>query len=96
MLIDAGIDPERGAVDFATIPGTLRSQVNIAVTAAKALTDDRTHGLGANATGAEPAVRSGVGSVVVDVRCSDGSGHAVSCIKKADVGSSMDCDYHCV
>lgn len=75
MLVEAGIDPERDAVDIALIPGTLRLPVNIGVTAAEALTDDRTDGLSANGIGAELAVRHGVGTRVADLRRRDGPCH---------------------
>jgi ABC-type nitrate/sulfonate/bicarbonate transport system substrate-binding protein len=72
MLIEAGIDPVRDAVDIAPIPGTLGLKVNIGVTAAEALADGRIDGFWANGMGAEIAVRRGVGTVVVDARRGDG------------------------
>src|SRR5580692_6238366 len=72
MLIEAGIDPVRDAVDIAPIPGTLGPKVNIGVTAAEALADGRIDGFWANGMGAEIAVRRGVGSVVIDARRGDG------------------------
>jgi hypothetical protein len=72
MLLQAGIDPIRDAVDIAPIPGTLGLKVNIGVTAAEALADGRIDGFWANGMGAEIAVRRGVGSVVIDARRGDG------------------------
>jgi ABC-type nitrate/sulfonate/bicarbonate transport system substrate-binding protein len=72
MLLEAGIDPVRDAVDIAPIPGTLGLKVNIGVTAAEALADGRIDGFWANGMGAEIAVRRGVGTVVIDARRGDG------------------------
>jgi NitT/TauT family transport system substrate-binding protein len=72
MLVEAGIDPVRDAIDIAPIPGTLGLKVNIGVTAAEALADGRIDGFWANGMGAEVAVRRGVGTVVIDARRGDG------------------------
>jgi NitT/TauT family transport system substrate-binding protein len=72
MLIEAGIDPVRDAVDIAPIPGTLTLKVNTGVTAAEALADGRIDGFWANGMGAEIAVRAGAGTVVIDARRGDG------------------------
>lgn len=72
MLLEAGMDPKRDAIDIAPIPGTLGLKVNIGVTAAAALADGRIDGFWANGMGAEIAVRRGVGTVVIDARRGDG------------------------
>jgi len=72
LLIAAGIDPERDGVTIAPVPNTAGSSVNFGVTAAKALQDRAIDGFWANGMGAEVAVKSGAGKVVIDVRRGDG------------------------
>jgi ABC-type nitrate/sulfonate/bicarbonate transport system substrate-binding protein len=75
LLIEAGIDLVRDKVDIAPVPGAAvvpGAVVNFGVTAAKALADGKIDGFWANGMGAEVAVRSGVGTVVLDVRRGDG------------------------
>ena len=67
LLREAGIDPDND-LTIAPIPGTVRPGVSFGVTAAKALEDGKIDGFWANAMGAEVAVRSGAGSVVLDPR----------------------------
>ncbi len=71
LLREAGIDPERD-VRIAPLEGSLGPKVNIGITVAKALADRRIDGFWANGMGAEIAVRSGAGKVVLDVRRGDG------------------------
>lgn len=72
LLIAAGIDLERDGVTIAPVPGAVGAGVNFGVTAAKALADGKIDGFWANGMGAEVAVRSGAGTVVLDVRRGDG------------------------
>ncbi len=67
MLREAGVDPDND-LTIAPIPGTVRPGVSFGVTAAKALEDGKIDGFWANAMGAEVAVRSGTGTVVLDPR----------------------------
>ncbi len=72
MLREAGIDPERDAVQVGPVPGVTGSNVSFGVQAARALADGAIDGFWANGMGTEVAVRSGAGSVVLDVRRGDG------------------------
>ena len=72
LLIEAGVDPERDDVAIAPIPGTLAPGVNFGVAAARALEQRIVDGFWANGMGAEIAVRSGIGTLVLDVRRGDG------------------------
>ncbi len=72
LLAEAGIDIEKDAVDIAPVPGTVEPGVSFGVTAARALEDGKLDGFWANGMGAETAVRSGAGTVVLDVRRGDG------------------------
>jgi NitT/TauT family transport system substrate-binding protein len=72
MLIEAGIDFERDAVEVGPIPGTNEPGVSFGVTAARALEEGRLDGFWANAMGAEVALRRGIGTMVLDVRRGDG------------------------
>ncbi len=68
LLADSGIDPLRDGVDLAPVPGSGEPGVSFGVHAAQALQEGVIDGFWANAMGAEVAVRSGVGSVVIDPR----------------------------
>ena len=68
LLADSGIDPLRDGVDLAPVPGSGEPGVSFGVHAARALEEGVIDGFWANAMGAEVAVRSGVGSVVLDPR----------------------------
>jgi ABC-type nitrate/sulfonate/bicarbonate transport system substrate-binding protein len=72
LLIEAGIDLARDGVKIAPVPGALGAGVNFGVTAAKALEERKIDGFWANGMGAEVAVTSGIGTVVLDVRRGDG------------------------
>ena len=72
MLREAGIDPERDGVQIGPVPGALTSGVSFGVQAAKSLAEGVIDGFWANGMGTEVAVRSGAGSVVLDVRRGDG------------------------
>ena len=68
LLAEVDIDPVRDSVDLAPVPGTGEPGVSFGVHAAQALEEGTIDGFWANAMGAEIAVRSGVGSVVLDPR----------------------------
>ena len=72
MLREAGIEPEREGVRIGPVPGALTSGVSFGVQAAKALAEGAIDGFWANGMGTEVAVRSGAGTVVLDVRRGDG------------------------
>jgi ABC-type nitrate/sulfonate/bicarbonate transport system substrate-binding protein len=68
MLVEAGIDLEQDGVRIVGVPGTHEPGVSFGVAAARALQEGSIDGFWANGMGAENAVRSGVGKVVLDVR----------------------------
>lgn len=68
LLAESGIDLERDGVKIDRVPGTLEPGVSFGVAAAQALVDGKLDGFWANAMGAENAVKSGVGKVILDVR----------------------------
>ena len=67
LLVEAGIDPAQD-VAIAPVPGSGEPGVSFGVHAAQALEEGVIDGFWANAMGAEVAVRSGIGSVVLDPR----------------------------
>ena len=68
LLAEAGVDPERDGVTVAPVPGSGEPGVSFGVHAAQALEQGVIDGFWANAMGAEVAVRSGIGNVVLDPR----------------------------
>ena len=68
LLAEAGIDPTRDSVELAPVPGSGEAGVSFGVHAAQVLKEGVIDGFWANAMGAEVAVRSGIGSVVLDPR----------------------------
>lgn len=70
LIVDAGID--LAEVEIAPVPGGVGAGTNFGLTAARALAEGKIDGFWANGMGAEVAVRSGAGSVVIDVRRGDG------------------------
>jgi ABC-type nitrate/sulfonate/bicarbonate transport system substrate-binding protein len=76
LLKDAGIDPERNGIDIAPVPGVLGAGMSFGVHAAKSLAEGLIDGFWANGMGAEVALRSGVGTLVLDVRRGDGPASA--------------------
>jgi ABC-type nitrate/sulfonate/bicarbonate transport system substrate-binding protein len=70
LVIDAGIDP--GEVDIAPVPGAAGAGTNFGLTAARALAEGKVDGFWANGMGAEVALRSGAGTMVLDIRRGDG------------------------
>ena len=76
LLRAAGIDERRDGVRIAPVPNTGAPSTNFGLTAAKALEDGLIDGFWANGMGAEVAVRSGAGKIVLDIRRGDGPGEA--------------------
>ena len=68
LLAEAGVDPVRDGVTLAPVPGSEDAGVSFGVHAARALEEGIIDGFWANAMGAEVAVRSGIGSVLLDPR----------------------------
>ena len=68
LLADSGIDPVRDGVNLAPVPGSSDPGVSFGVHAARALEEGLIDGFWANAMGAEVAIRSGVGVVILDPR----------------------------
>ena len=78
MLIESGIDIERDKVKIGPVPGAfLGENKNFGVAAAKALQAGLIDGFWANGMGAEVAVRSGAGTMVIDARRGDGPPGAI-------------------
>lgn len=67
MLAAAGIDPQRD-VRIGPVPGTADKAASFGLMAAKALQEGSIDGFWANGMGAEVAVRSGIGTLVLDAR----------------------------
>ncbi|MAV87712.1 MAG: nitrate ABC transporter substrate-binding protein [Rhodospirillaceae bacterium] len=77
LLIEYGIDLEADKVNIAPVPGAFTGKnVNFGVTAARALQDGKIDGFWANGMGAEVAVKSGAGTLVIDARRGDGPSSA--------------------
>jgi len=72
LLEEAGIDLENAGVQIVPVPGSESSGFASGVAAAIALAEGKIDGFWANATGAEMAVRRGIGTIVLDVRRGDG------------------------
>jgi ABC-type nitrate/sulfonate/bicarbonate transport system substrate-binding protein len=70
LVVDAGLD--LAEVEIAPVPGAAGAGTNFGLTAARALADGAIDGFWANGMGAEVALRSGAGTVVLDVRRGDG------------------------
>lgn len=73
LLIEAGYDLARDNIKIAPVPGAIvGTAVNFGLMAAKALEEGKIDGFWANGMGAEVAVSSGTGKVVLDIRRGDG------------------------
>lgn len=72
LLTAAGVDIERDEVKIMPVPGATDPGVSFGMQAARALQEGLIDGFWANALGAECAVRSGAGKVLIDVRRGDG------------------------
>ena len=67
LLKRAGIDPAND-VQIGPVPGVVEKTASFGLMAAKALEEGKIDGFWANGMGAEVAVRSGVGTLVLDAR----------------------------
>ena len=76
LLADSGIDMKRDEVQLVTVPGSVGRRINIGVVAANALKERSIDGFWANGMGAEIAVMSGAGTLVIDARRGDGPAQA--------------------
>jgi NitT/TauT family transport system substrate-binding protein len=72
LLIEAGIDLVRDEVTVAPVPGAIGEKANFGLMAAQALADGKIDGFWANGMGAQVALNSGAGTLVLDVRRGDG------------------------
>ena len=72
ILVEEGIDIQRDDVTIMPVPSPPGRTVNFGLNAAQALEQGLIDGFWANGMAAEIAVRSGVGSVVLDTRRGDG------------------------
>jgi NitT/TauT family transport system substrate-binding protein len=72
LLTDAGIDLAADRVEIAPVPGAKGAGTNFGLTAARALEAGTIDGFWANGMAAEVALRSGAGTLVLDVRRGDG------------------------
>jgi ABC-type nitrate/sulfonate/bicarbonate transport system substrate-binding protein len=72
LLAEAGIDVVKDEVRIMPIPGAAGPNVSFGLAAAKALEEGKLDGFWANGMGCEVAVRSGIGTMVLDVRRGDG------------------------
>jgi ABC-type nitrate/sulfonate/bicarbonate transport system substrate-binding protein len=78
LLVAAGLDEERDNITIGPVPGAfLGENKNFGVAAAKALEAGLIDGFWANGMGAEVAVRSGAGTLVIDARRGDGPPGAI-------------------
>ena len=68
LIVEAGIDLEKDKVEVGPVPGSTGAGVSFGVNAAKALEEGIIDGFWANAMGSEVAVRSGIGTVILDAR----------------------------
>lgn len=79
LLAESGIDEERDGVKIGPVPGAfLGENKNFGVAAAKALEAGLIDGFWANGMGAEVAVKSGAGTMVIDARRGDGPPGAIN------------------
>lgn len=72
LLRAAGLDPGRDKIEIAPVASMLRSNSHIGVSAAQALAHGMIDGFWANGMGAQVAVQSGAGHIVLDIRRGDG------------------------
>ena len=78
LLVESGIDEKRDNVTIQPVPGAfIGESKNFGVAAAKALQAGVIDGFWANGMGAEVAIRSGAGTMVIDARRGDGPPKAI-------------------
>jgi NitT/TauT family transport system substrate-binding protein len=68
LCIDSGLDLARDKVEIVPVPGAYEPGVSFGIAAAKAQDEGSIDGFWANGLGAEYAVRSGKGDIILDVR----------------------------
>ena len=79
LLVESGLDEVRDEITIGPVPGAfLGENKNFGVAAAKALEAGLIDGFWANGMGAEVAVTSGAGTLVIDARRGDGPPGAVN------------------
>ncbi len=79
LLVESGIDMARDKVNIVPVPmAFLDATKNFGVAAAKALQAGAIDGFWANGMGAEVAIRSGAGTLVIDARRGDGPPKALN------------------
>jgi NitT/TauT family transport system substrate-binding protein len=72
LMVDSGFDLARDGIEIVGIPPNPSIGPNFGLGAAQALKEGRIDGFWANGMGAEIAVTSGVGTVLLDIRRGDG------------------------
>lgn len=88
LLVESGLDEERDDIKIGPVPGAfLGENKNFGVAAAKALEHGLIDGFWANGMGAEVAVTSGAGTLVIDARRGDGPAGAVNYTQSAIITS---------
>ena len=93
MLTQIGLDPARD-VQIGPVPGSAAAGQSFGVAAAKALEEGKLDGFWANGMGYEVAVRSGIGSLVLDARRGDGPAGAIDYTFAAWVTTQKKLDGH--
>src|SRR6478752_5800451 len=79
LIVESGLDEARDEITIGPVPGAfLGENKNFGVAAAKALEAGLIDGFWANGMGAEVAVESGAGTLVIDARRGDGPAGAVN------------------
>lgn len=78
LLSDAGIDTAQRQIEIGPIPAAENADTSFGLAAAEALEAGLIDGFWANGMGAELAVRSGTGTLVLDARRGDGPAGATS------------------
>jgi NitT/TauT family transport system substrate-binding protein len=72
LLLDAGYDLARDEIEIVGVPPNPAVGPNFGLGAAKALEEGKIDGFWANGMGAEIAVTTGIGTIVLDIRRGDG------------------------
>jgi NitT/TauT family transport system substrate-binding protein len=72
LLLDAGYDLARDKIEIVGVPPNPAVGPNFGLGAAKALEEGKIDGFWANGMGAEIAVTTGIGTIVLDIRRGDG------------------------
>jgi ABC-type nitrate/sulfonate/bicarbonate transport system substrate-binding protein len=95
LLVESGIDEKHDRVTICPVPADFLGETkNFGVAAAKALQAGAIDGFWANGMGAEVAVRSGAGTIVIDARRGDGPPQAIHYTMPALITSDAVIDHH--